>query len=161
MNIDNITVFTDASFCPETKAAGGAFWARNADTKFSSSFRIEDAESSADAEILTACRSIQSILEHPVLGEELKKGKETRLILVVDCLTVKHVLEGGKAKMGVAACQAVATTRIHVFNQKFWFKVNHVKGHSGIGSPRQWVNNWCDKEARHQMYSLRDVRRVC
>ena len=91
-NIENITVFTDASFCPETKAAGGAFWARGEDIKFKSSFPIPTAGYSNDAEISAACYAIHQIAAHPELGQVLDKGRATRLVIVVDCLAAKQAL---------------------------------------------------------------------
>jgi hypothetical protein len=57
----------DASFCPDTKAAGGAFWARGETVKFSSSFPIPDAKVSNDAEIAAVCRAIHEVAAHPEL----------------------------------------------------------------------------------------------
>lgn len=41
----------------------------------------------------------------------------------------------------------------------FELKINHVKAHSGIGKPRNWVNNWCDKQAKAEMKQLREMRK--
>jgi ribonuclease HI len=158
MNIENITVFTDASFCPETKAAGGAFWARGEKVKFSSSFPIPDATVSNDAEIAAVCRAIHEVAAHPELGLEMAKGRETRLVIVVDCEAAKFVFEGRRVKIN-AQTRALVREALQVIRDKgCWHKVNHVKSHSGTKTPRTWVNDWCDKEAYKHMDEMRKTR---
>lgn len=159
MNIENITIFSDASFCWDTKAAGGAFWARGTEVKFNLSFQIEDAQNNSDAEIATACRAIHEVAAHPVLGLEMAKGRETRLVIVADSQEVKLALEQGRIRLRAETQKRVAQALQLVREKNCWLKVNHVKGHSGRDTPRQWVNHWCDKEAGLRMEELREARR--
>lgn len=155
MNIENITVFTDASFCSQTKCAGGALWARGSEIKFQHAFPVQGALQAHEAEILTACNAIQALLEHPEFNQDLSKGAATRLVVVVDCLAVKDAFEQKQVRMSrpvAAAIQAVLQIRERL---GFWLKVNHVKAHSGTDSPRQWVNHWCDRNAKAQMRQMR------
>lgn len=159
MGIENITVFADASFCPDTHAAGGAFWARSDQLWLKRAFPLEHARQSHEAEVMVACTAILQLAEHPEFHQALAKGRETRLVLVIDCLTVQHVLgEGRDPPFSAAAAALVSQVRRLKQRLGFWLKVNHVKGHSGTRTPRQWVNHWCDKQAYQQMAVLRQQR---
>lgn len=158
-SIENITVFTDASFCHQTKAAGGAFWARGNELKVSDSFSFEGADQSHECEVLVACEAILRIARHQGLGSLLARGPQTRLVLVIDCLTVQQVLgENSATKLCPAARLLVNEVKALQKHLKFWLKINHVKAHSGKGSPRQWVNTWCDENARARMVTMRTSR---
>lgn len=160
-DIENITVFTDASFCHTTKAAGGAFWARGTEAKASGAFSFKDADQSHDCEVIVACEAILKIAEHLELGPMLALGPKTRLVLVIDCLTVQQVLEGKTStKLCALARRRVNQVKSLQKNLRFWLKINHVKAHSGQGTPRQWVNTWCDEQARAKMYEMRDSLRL-
>lgn len=88
----NVTIFTDASYCHETRAAGGAFWARDDKHRLQSSFRIGGATQAHEAELITSCRAIVMVMKSVDIGAKLREGP-ARLILVVDCLFVKQALE--------------------------------------------------------------------
>lgn len=156
--IENITVFADASFCPNTKAGGGAYWARwgkaSAD-KASGAFGIRGVQHSHEAEVIAACRAILQLAEHETAGPLLALGRRTRLVLVIDCLTIKHVFENANPPLCPEARQLVGQVKALRDRLHFWLKVNHVKAHKGQDSPRKWVNHWCDRQARQQMQALR------
>lgn len=155
MNIENVTVFTDASFCPETKSAGGAFWARGDVERLSSSFPIQGIKQAHEAEIVTACKAILQMGDDEKIGALLRLGGQIRLVLVVDCLAVQDAFEG--RMRGMAGIIKSHIDQVEALRKQhgFFLKINHVKAHKGTGSPRQWVNNWCDKEAKRQMREQR------
>lgn len=156
--IQNITVFTDASYCHHTNAAGGAVWARgDGSLRFQSSFQLEGVHSSNDAEVLTACHAIQGVWNDEGIGAELRKGPNTRLVLVVDCMGVKHALESGRTEQfrSNEVGHAVRVVMELQRQARFWLKINHVPGHGNGKTARSWVNNWCDEQARNQMLALR------
>jgi hypothetical protein len=158
-NIENITVFSDASFCHETKSAGGAFWARGNDCKAATAFSFEGAHQAHDAEVIAACKAILRVAEHPQLGKALERGPLTRLVLVVDCMTVERVLgQGLRVSLSPAAKTAVTQVQALCESLQFLLKVNHVKAHKGARTPRQWVNQWCDTHARSHMRKLRAAK---
>jgi ribonuclease HI len=159
-DIENITVFTDASFCSNTKAGGGAFWARWGKTdadKASGAFGIRGAKQSHEAEVIAACNAILQLADNEAANKLLALGRKTRLVLVVDCLTVKQVLEGADTPLCAEARQLVDKVKALRDRLRFWLKVNHVKAHNGQDSPRKWVNHWCDTQARRQMVAIRDT----
>lgn len=157
MSIENITVFTDASHCPQTKAAGGAFWARgDGDLRLQRAFALIAPDSNS-AEILAACTAIQELAGENEFARRLERGRSTRLVLVVDCLGVKQALEGHTASMDIPEVGRVVIDVLDQLDQwDCWLKINHVPAHKGIGTPRNWVNTWCDREAKRHMRRQRD-----
>ena len=158
MQLENITLFSDASFCYQTHAAGGAYWARNHETKARGAFAIPDARKPHEAEVLATCRAILQLKNHLELGAALARGPQTRLIVVVDCHAVKVVLEGGSPPLDAAARRAVKRVRAYQQQAGFVLQVNQVKSHRGTETRRQWVNAWCDDEAGKHMRALRHTR---
>jgi hypothetical protein len=156
--IENITLFTDASFDDRHRIGGGAYWSRMDEVKLKGSFAF-DIPKSHEAEIMAACMGILRVAAHPTLGAELARGPETRLVLVTDCLAVQQVLQDRKSGPLSTACQQIVSEVLfHKDRLNFGFKVNHVTAHSGLGTPRQWVNDWCDREAKARMRELRQTR---
>lgn len=157
MNITNLTVFTDASFCSDTKAGGGAVWARgDGDNRLSLSYHVE-APSSNAAEIIAACKGILAVAEHPPMLAMLAQGPRTRLVLVIDCLGVRQAFEEGSASLkDPRVASVVAQVKALQVQHGFFFKINHVPAHKGASTPRSWVNEWCDKEAKKRMRWMRD-----
>jgi ribonuclease HI len=156
----NVTIFTDASFCHDTKAAGGAFWARDNVHKTQGSFRIGIASQAHEAELLASCRAIVECIKHEQIGEQLRTGK-ARLILVIDCLFVTQALEWRevrKPRMSEELWPKLVRVKDLIKRSGFELKINHVKAHSGTRKPRTWVNNWCDKQAKLEMGKLRQER---
>jgi ribonuclease HI len=157
--IENITLFTDASFCTHTRAGGAAFWARTGSTFYKEGFAI-DAACSGGAELLAALHAFDRLYRHPVIGPELRQGPSRRLVLVTDCLAVKQVLEGAANRLTARPEIATLLSKLQraQAEHQFWLKVNHVKAHAGVWEPRQWCNAWCDKESRRVMREVRDGR---
>lgn len=160
--VENITVFTDASFEERDMSAGGAFWAKGGSeggTKKSGSFGITEATCSGTAECIASLKSIFFLLEDPQF-HDLLRAKPSRLILVTDCQGVQQMLDRRQS----------AYMRNHVVNdlcQDFWkaqtdlgfyFKCNWVKAHSSGKTARGWVNNWCDQQAKQARLKVRKMR---
>lgn len=158
----NVTIFTDASFCHQTKAGGGAYWARDSEHRAQAAFCIKAATQAHEAELIASCRAIMECLKDPNLGPALRQPG-TRLILVIDCLFVKSALEwreGRKPKMNEDLWIKVTRVRNIIYRAGFELKINHVKAHTGTKQPRTWVNDWCDSQAKIQMRRLRNSLKV-
>lgn len=151
----NITIFSDASFCPDSRAAGGAYWARTDSLRLSGSFALRSVKASHEAEVMTACLSIRALSENDGFRKELQKGRSTLLVLVVDCLTIKQAFEGESVSLSPDCRREVDEVLALRRKMNFGLKVNHVKAHTNGKAPRQWVNRWCDEAAREQMKRAR------
>lgn len=158
--MQNLTIFTDASHCPETKVGAGAFWSRTGEHFLKRAFALGNIDQSHKAELITALTAITTCLDAPEYQQYFTPAAEKVLIiLVTDCLYVKQVLEGK------VMADEQYRDRIRGILNRLWIggisiKVNHVKAHSGTGEPRKWVNTWCDREAKKIMRGLRDRVRV-
>lgn len=131
------TVITDASYCPETGAAGWAAWLAFDDGRRMKCFAAFKTyiKNSTVAEIRAACNGL-----HIAFG----KGATNILLQTDNLRTVELALSGGlpiKIPEGVT---------IHA---------RHVKGHTTRTEPRFFVNRWCDRMAKKCMKKKRSILR--
>lgn len=138
-----ITVFTDASWCPQTKAAGWAVW-----MKYHKPGEVKPTTEYKAGGVL----SIGSSYDAEVRG--LVEARQIILRLIPDL----------RGKSVVIACdnqQAIDT-----FDETDLFKagavyvdVRHVKAHKhkAIRDAREDVNEWCDTHAKIHMRRMRDA----
>ncbi|WP_375264077.1 hypothetical protein [Palleronia sp.] len=127
------TVITDASWCPNTKAAGWAAWVK-ADGYPSRGFSgvvQQLCKSSNEAEIIAAAAGV---------GVAFRAYGATRILIQSDCDVVgrevwKHLPEDVRLNCAV--------------------RYKHVKGHTEIDDKRSWANRWCDEHAKIAMKHLR------
>lgn len=152
----NITIYTDASFCSDTKAAGGAFWARTDVSRAQMSYPLENVRQSHEAEIMAATIAIEKIIR----GEtdiRIEEPSECRIVLVIDCMSVKHCFS-----FNALSCsqESGLKERVRILMEELKEKeitliVNHVKAHTGKADSRSWVNKQCDYMARAEMKKMR------
>lgn len=155
--MQNLTIFTDASHCPQTGASAGAFWSRTKDKYLRRGIALGylPTNGAHTAELTTAVNALAECLD----SEEYQScfhpsAEKVLIILVTDCLYVKQALEGNLRVEGPLGERiSLMQKRMHLGGIRL--KVNHVKAHSGTGTPRKWVNNWCDTEAKKLMRHLR------
>lgn len=129
-----VTIFTDASFCPDTRAWGWAAWIKYGVP--AETLRLsgggKHCQGSNQAELLALQHGIEAIADQvPV------KGK----IVVVqsDC---------------VGALSTVCDKALFNAGASF-VRRKHVKGHQGVKCPRSAVNTWTDRAAREEMLKRR------
>lgn len=149
-----VTINTDASFHLQFKYGAYAFWAVSNEFKITKSgvFRTK-CLSSDDAEARCIINALQVVL--------LAHKGITRVIVNTDSLNAialitndrEHINKyiGNNQKMWKYLRRAYNEVREKTTN-KFIIEFRHVKAHTGINNPRSYVNEWCDTEARKQMY---------
>lgn len=141
----NVSLFTDASYHPHFRTVGGAWWAKFDGRKVQRQCRSRDVRDSVEAEIRVACKAIRVLVAHPVFLEwRAQSTLPVLLILVVDCLAIEDAFQGRSTKYSPLTQE---TAQI-LDREGITLKINHVKAHKGVASPRSWVNNWCDRMAR-------------
>lgn len=130
-----ITVFVDGSHCPETHAWGIGAWIKSSEYPKGETFTRG--------------------------GVGLKNSTEVEyegIKLVLDWLYKNADTEG---KILVLQCDNIsALNRVDEFKTKMklrlqYFKLKHVKGHSGRGTNRSYINNLVDGLAYKRMCSWR------
>ncbi|MBZ9574572.1 hypothetical protein [Modicisalibacter sp. MOD 31.J] len=130
-----VTMITDASHCPHTRATGWAVWIKHG----------APAETIRESGGLTGPKDSHQAERHALdRGVEILKE---RVSLDDVILVVQSDCQGALNKVGVAQLKALGARYV---------KLKWVKGHQGVKDPRSAVNTWCDKEAKAQMRRLRD-----
>jgi ribonuclease HI len=150
-----VTINTDASFHPNLKYGAYAFWAICNDWKITKSgvFKTK-CRNPDDAEARCIINALKIVL--------LPHNKITKIIVNTDSLN---------------AIALITNDRVHIkkyisHNQQMWnyirtafhetmrkntnkatIEFRHVKAHSGVNDARSYVNEWCDAEAKRQMWS--------
>lgn len=136
-----ITLFADASFCPETKAAGFGGWAKYGDPAetFRTGGEMNDCETSNQAEFKALRNTLDALMK---LESVQFEGKI--LVIQSDC---QGAIDKLKTTLSLDSLQkCLGLTRI---------SYKWVKGHQGYKSSRSAVNTYCDKTAKHHMRNLR------
>lgn len=134
-----ITLFADASFCPETKAYGWCYWIKHGTPsttviKSGGGLRIR---SSQEAEIEALRQGLREIYAMAL------KGK--RVVVQSDCL-------GALFKIGTELDAIKGLGAASAYTK-------HVRGHQGNKDARSSVNTQCDKLAGIQMRKFRKEKR--
>ena len=150
----NVTILTDASFCPNTKAAGYGGWIASdrGKTMVGGAFKTsiscsEVAELAAVANVVSKATRLGLILP------------EDHLLIQVDCLRVINVT------MGWSEPYLVGEADIHKYlvgllSEFSTYRFKHVKAHTSGYDKRTRSNNHCDLEAKRHMKAVRLSRKT-
>lgn len=128
MKVDHVTLISDASWCPFTKAGGWAVWLviniGGVVTRVKRHGQFKELpESPEEAEIWSLRNGLHLARKHPV-----------KVILAQsDCQGALRILREEQPDV--------------VFK--------HVKGHTNVEDARSWVNRWCDEKAKAHMVKRR------
>jgi len=134
-----ITLFTDASFHPRTRASAFALYAisNRGNLNYASRFRGE-MENSAHAELAAIGNALHIVLPQPM------SAGATRVLIQSDCMdALRWINREGKAKYPEVVDRLWWTAEKY----RVTLETRHVKGHVGIGEPRLYCQDWCDREA--------------
>lgn len=127
------TVISDASFCPDTRAAGWAAWVSmtgNHKIKRSATFK-QLPKHSTEAEYWAALNGIWLAFQ----------AGASDILIQTDCLSVVNRINNGDKELN----------RFH----RCRVRARHVRGHTNRKEPRFFVNRWCDEHARKHMLRQR------
>lgn len=143
----NITIYTDASHCQTTFAAGWACWIK-ADGRpgvlKSGAFR-ERIVNSNQAEMGAVANGIV-VARHVALPQP-----GDFLIIVTDCEHVQAVLNGARRMLTKTERRMLDFIRRMVADLGCTLRANKVKAHDASDGARSWVNGLVDSSARHRM----------
>lgn len=165
-----VTLFTDASFCYRTSAAGWGAWAIRdgwRPGKFEGG-RIQTARDANDAEIMGIASALLTFS-----AQECFEGMHTVMVqcdsfraLQVCCYSAgatQSVKEQAFPTITMLTLSDGESRAIDVITavlakHQLQFKVRHVKGHKVGGDGRHGVNAQCDALAKHHMRQLQAER---
>lgn len=155
-----ITVNTDASFSNKWKIGAYAFWVISKDFKIKKSGMIKSkVESPTHAECMAIVNALHAVFY--MLFQDNTMSKVRMIIVNTDSMNAKHVFENDELK--------IREYRLKKYSQQFYgkfewmckktfgkkckveFQFRHVKAHQNTDTPRTYINDWCDKEAKKHM----------
>jgi len=141
-----ITIFTDASFCPHTRAMGWAVWIKYGDNqtvKWQGGHEGDGNQHSNHAERHGLKKALWMCKELQKRNRMVLKDK----IVVIQC-DCQHELNN----LDTSVLTKLGVTYV----KKKW-----VKAHTGKDDKRSSVNDWCDRMAYEEMSKVRaELRRI-
>jgi len=141
--IGYVTVFTDASFHQETGAAGWAAWIKHqGSTRRRSGHFKNQPDNAGEAELAACGIGILSALN--------LFGQAKTIHIVSDSMHAIDKLTGGQINTPFVE-KVVLTVKKRLRERNVRLKTAHVKAHQRPAKSRDWVNKWCDEEARKRM----------
>lgn len=156
-----ISLYADASYCPNTKAAGGAFVVKCGEMVIREKFMLTDMSDAWEAEVVTYGKALKSIMQHETLKKYLRKG--STLVAVLDCEGVGKFVKNDRLKSLKGRVYPKSTlsvrdvhTMVTVYTEtKVIFE--HVKAHTNADTVAAFYNSKVDEEAKSCMYHMRKL----
>lgn len=146
-----VTINTDASFSRKYQVGSYAFWIKCDEFNISKSGMLRKKISRPEnAEFRCIINALHTLF--------IQKTKERIGLIVVntDCMNVIHLINDDKEKIrryslgswGRHMVQTYMLLRIKHKHLKTKIEFRHVKAHKEIEEGREFINDWCDKEAK-------------
>lgn len=144
-----LTINTDASFCPQTKAGGYAFYIVCDNFRLTKSGAFKSKlEDPHDAELKCIINALYTLSVQMLPSVDI-------VIINTDSMNSIRNIE----KNPMAGIYKYAVDLISLIKKKSnatEVKLKHVRAHTGVGDSRSWVNDWCDRQAKQWMRKERD-----
>ncbi len=157
-----ITINTDASFNRKIQRGTYAFWIICNEYKLTMSGVLRKQVSRPE---IAEFRCIINAL-HIVLNKKTNE-KIGRIIINTDCLNVISILTDDKEKCKRWGLNSWGKDLKLKFNSICLNKIDkgiiefrHIKSHEHTDTPRNYVNQWCDDQAKLQMMKLLNDKRT-
>jgi len=139
-----VTINTDASYSPQYNIAAYAFWVSSNRFRLQKSGVFKDlCNNSTEAESMCIINALHVIL--------LGHSGISKVIVNTDSRHSITILGHGKGNYKWRKFRAAYHKILRQNKNKCKIEFRHVKAHSGTDTPRKYVNDWCDKEAKKQM----------
>lgn len=150
-----VTLYVDASYCPETGAAGWAAWMRKGDAIATRSGRLrKPTRDNGEAEMAAAANGMAAAASSGFVGQG------DLLVLVSDSDEVVRDLKNGTRTHASRLDSIVSTARDIAARNGFRVLTRKVKAHSMQDGARSHVNQMVDDLARKQMVEARAAVRM-
>lgn len=150
-----VTIMTDASYCPDTGAAGYGYWIASNRGKCGGGGPLRRLlASSTTAETLAVANALH--IAFKLGAAEIRDS----VLVQTDCQAVIELFEGRRRP--VDGTEQEAYFHIQRIINKYFITLHfkHVKGHNAReGSARSVANHMCDKRARYFMKQMRNQQR--
>ena len=147
-----VTINTDASYSKTHKIGTYAFWIICNQGKCAKSGVLKrKCHRPEEAEFQCIINAIHTLCKSKITGVK-------KIIINTDCLNVIHLIRGNKSlisyyKLGFGKNMVEQFEKILKVNgyEKVVLEMRHVKAHESTETARQWVNEWCDQEAKKRL----------
>jgi ribonuclease HI len=157
-----VTINTDASFHPKHKIGGYAFWIVCDEGRFSHSGILRKEVNRPEvAEMKCIINAIY------VLGT-LNFKNISKIIINTDCLNAIHLFKKRKSSIkkyelewGLDLANDLTNELAKSKLSKTLIEFRHIRSHQHTETKRNWVNNWCDKAAKKQLWGkINSVKKI-
>lgn len=141
-----ITIIADASFCPDTKVGGYAFWIASQRGK-------EGGDGTFAGNVVNhIAAEMQALLNglHAAVKRGLVRGGDC-VLLQTDCQAAIDAFEGKRLNITQEEQGLVSWLERFKEVNDLHIRTKHVKGHTRREDSRYVVNNICDRKARANM----------
>lgn len=147
-----ITIITDASWCPDTGAAGWGAWIVCTRGRIitGNAFKQKMRSSSA-AELGAVVNAIHTALKSNLIQENDSVLIQSDSLHVVDLISKKRKIPNRPFEI-----EAMGFLERWVEKYKLTLRTKHVKGHTSGKTKRTWVNNYVDIMSRKHMRKKRN-----
>lgn len=148
-----VTINTDASWSWSEERGSYAFWIVSDSGRVCKSGLLREKVKRAEA------AEFQCIINAMYVLTKMDWKDITKVIINTDCLNVIHLVEGNK--------KAIKRYRLSQWGHTFKVQLEdliaksdlsatkiefrHVRAHVSTDSKKQWVNDWCDREAKLEL----------
>lgn len=137
-------IHTDASFFPDHKIGGFAFWIDCGKKTVKMYGVLKAVNNSTDAETMAICNALHTFIYD--FDPDIKD-----IIIYTDSLQSIHKINKKNRKetpYKMAYELLISIKMEHRIHNKPESNFQHVKAHSGINTIENKINRWCDEQAR-------------
>lgn len=150
----NVTILSDASYCPEYKVAGYGFWIACGRGKLGGGGQItEEVEDTNAAEMMAICNSICYGVDRRLIEPGDRLLVQTDSLAAIDRLQGKRVVTLTPQQERIIAYYQKVVRGLDLT-----VVFRHIKGHTGLPEARYVANRMCDKRARDHMRAARSAK---
>lgn len=145
-----VTIITDASWCPTTKVAGYGFWVACERGRRRGGGTIKTlVPSSMAAEMMAMVNGLCQGMRLGIIASG------DALLIQTDCQAAIDTFSKFRNPSDNVEAQVVAHMEELCRTGSLTVEYRHVKGHTAGRTPRTYVNNYCDAEAKKYMRARR------
>jgi ribonuclease HI len=154
-----VTILTDASWCPDTGAAGYGYWIASGRGKRPGGNVMKPAVNPCHAEMMAIANGLTVALKAELVCDGDDVLIQTDSTNAIRALTSQELRYGDQFTLDMAAVRDYVTNL--VARHKLRMEYRHVKGHSPRPEARFKANNHCDERAKlHMRRARRRIREM-
>jgi len=147
-----VTINTDASFNPQYKLGGYAYWMVGNDKRLKKGGLLKSCSNNIEAEVKAIANALYRLIK-----TDFKVV--TLLIVNTDCENGINLITGKTETKNQNIKDTITAIREYILKLKLihnigksdfeYVEFRHVKAHTKATDKRSYVNDWCDKEAKY------------